>query len=55
MLVNFIARKHLRLAISDKNRLEAFLRRAGKSGYYNDNSLATVAAAVTARHSQGPP
>jgi len=29
---------------SEKNRLEAFLRRAGKSGYYIDDSLPTVAA-----------
>jgi len=28
---------------SEKNRLEAFLRRAGKSGYYTDDSLPTVA------------
>jgi len=27
-----------------KNRLDAFLRRAGKSGYYTDDSLPTVAA-----------
>jgi len=29
---------------SEENRLEAFLRRAGKSGYYTDDSLPTVAA-----------
>jgi len=29
---------------NEKNRLEAFLRRAGKSGYYTDESLLTVAA-----------
>ena len=29
---------------SEKNRLEAFLRRAGKSGYYTDDSLPTVSA-----------
>jgi len=29
---------------SEKNRLEAFLRRAGKSGYYTDDSLPNVAA-----------
>jgi len=29
---------------SEKNRLEAFLRRAGKSGYYTDDSLPSVAA-----------
>ena len=29
---------------SERNRLEAFLRRAGKSGYYTDDSFPTVAA-----------
>jgi len=29
---------------SEKNRLEAFLRRAGKSGYYTNGSLPSVAA-----------
>jgi len=29
---------------SEKNRLEAFLRRAGKSSYYTDDCLPTVAA-----------
>jgi len=29
---------------SEKNRPETFLRRAGKSGYYTDDSLPTVAA-----------